>query len=205
MKQTIQISALIIFTLLIVFPPAAMSEVKVTLKNGRDIIAGSCRELKDKLVCEKMGGTFEIEKKDILESRGITIKHEKIYESSVPEPVPVEEGRKEADKSTDDSKNGAKSEEGVLIRGANPEQEKRLDEITRRKLELKVEREKLSKEREQLHQEVKDAGMLYSQEQFNRITKRISDVEGKINRFNDEVKKLNAEESGIIEGLNKRK
>ena len=94
MKQSIQISALIIFTLLVVFPPAVMSEVKISLKNGRDIIADSCSDSKDSLVCEKMGGTFEIEKKDILEYRGITIKHEQMDESPVPEPVPEEKTKK---------------------------------------------------------------------------------------------------------------
>jgi len=56
MNRSMQISVIIIFSLLVVFPQAAMSEVKVTLKNGRDIIADSCTESKDKLVCVKMGG-----------------------------------------------------------------------------------------------------------------------------------------------------
>jgi len=70
MQQSIQISTLVIFTLLVVFPRAAMSEVKVTLNNGREIIADSCRETGGRLVCEKMGGSFEIEKKDILDVKG---------------------------------------------------------------------------------------------------------------------------------------
>ena len=204
MKRSKQISVLIIFSLLVVFPQAAMSEVKVTLKNGRDIIADSCSESKDKLVCVKMGGTFEVQKKDIKDFRSITIKHAEIGESPVPEPVPVGEVQKEADKSTSGTKDPAKPGETVLIRGANPEQEKRLDQINQRKLELKVEREQLSKDREQLNQDVKAMGTIYKQEQFDDITKRISDVEGRVNRFNEEVKKLNEEEASIIEGLNKR-
>lgn len=205
MKRSIQISALIILTFLVVFPQAAVSEVKITLKNGRDIIADSCSDSKDRIVCLKMGGTFEVEKKDILDLRSITVTHEKISESPLPEPVPVEEDRKEASKSTAGTKDTAKPGEGVLIRGANPEQEKRLDQINQRKLELKVEREKLSKDREQLNQDVKNMGTIYKQEQFNEITKRISDVEERIKGFNEEVKKLNAEEAGIIEELNKVK
>jgi hypothetical protein len=200
MKRSIQVSALIIFAFLVFVPPAAFSEVKISLKNGRDIIADSCREAKDKLICEKVGGTFEFDKKDIRDVKKVTIKHEEIHES-VPEPVPVEEVREEAVKSTDET---PKPKEGVLIKGANPEQEKRLDQINQRKLELKVEREQLSKEREQLNQDIKETGMVYTQEQLDRLTKSISDVEGRINRFNEEVKKLNAEEAGIIEELNKR-
>lgn len=198
MKQSIQISALIIFTLLVVFPPAVMSEVKISLKNGRDIIADSCSDSKDSLVCEKLGGTFEIEKKDILEYRGITIKHEQMDESPVPEPVSGGEVQKEADKSTSGTKDSAKPGEGVLIKGSNPELEKRLDEITQRKLELKQERDKLARDREQLEQDAKNMGTIYTQEQFDGIKKRISDVEGRINRFNEEVKKLNEEEEKII-------
>jgi len=200
MKQSMQISALIIFILLAVFPRAAMSEVKISLKNGRDIIADSCSESKDMLVCQKMGGTFEIEKKDILDFRNINITHEKMNENPVPETVPLGEGQKEADKSTAGTKDSATTGEGVLIRGANPEQEKRLDEITRRKLELKQERDKLIEDREQLQQDVKKMSTLYtySQEQADGINKRISDVEERINKFNEEVKKLNEEEEQII-------
>ena len=198
MKQSMQISVLIIFTLLVVCPPAVMSEVRISLKNGRDIIADSCSDSKDRLVCEKMGGTFEIEKKDVLDFRGITIKHEKMNESPVPEPVPVGEGQKEADKSTVGTKDSAKPGEGVLIRGVNPEQEKRLDEITQRKLELKQERDKLIKDREQLQQDVQNMGTVYTQEQLDGTKKRISDVEERINKFNEEVKKLNLEEENII-------
>jgi len=204
MKRSMQISVLIIFSLLVVFPQAAMSEVKVTLKNGRDIIADSCSDLKDRIVCVKMGGTFEVQKKDIKDFRSITIKNKEISESPVAEPVPVGEVQKEADKSAAGTKDPAKQGETVLTRGANPEQEKRLDQINQRKLELKAEREKLSKDREQLNQDVKAMGTIYKQEQFDEITRRISDVEDRVNRFNEEVKKLNEEEAGIIEGLNKR-
>ena len=108
MKRSMQISALIIFTLLVVFPPAAMSEVMISLKNGRDIIADSCRDSNGKVICEKMGGNFEIEKKDILNIKGITIKHEKTNESPVPETVPGGEVQKEADKSTVETNDSAK-------------------------------------------------------------------------------------------------
>jgi len=190
---------------LLLLPSFAFSEVKVSLKNGREIIADRCKAVKDRLICEKMGGSFEFDQKDILDVKVITIQRDNAQENSAQEPASVTEGQEEAIKSAEESKNGAKSEEGVLIRGANPEQGKRLDQINQRKLELKGEREKLSKEREQLHQEVKETGMVYTQEKLDQITKRISDIEEKISRFNEEVKKLNAEESSIIEGLNKGK
>ena len=84
MKQTMHISTLIIFTLLVIFPPAAMSEVKITLKNGRDIIADSCTDSDGKLTCYKSDGTFRIDKKDILDMKTITIERRKTCRRSGP-------------------------------------------------------------------------------------------------------------------------
>ena len=190
----------------IVLPGLSFSEVKISLRNGREIIADRCGDFNGKLICEKLGGSFEIEKKDVLDIKGITIKQGNINESPAPQTRPEPEGRQgEQENAVVEEKASEKSGGAVFIRGANPEQGKRLDQINQRKLELKDEREKLSKEREQLQKEVKETGMIYTQEQLDRITKRISDVEEKISRFNEEVKKLNAEESSIIEGLNKGK
>lgn len=187
--------------LLTALPMLSSAEVKVTLKNGREIIADSCREAKGKLICEKIGGSFELEKMDVLDFRRTTIRYVEMPENSAAEPDSATEGQKEAAKAVDGAKNGANPEEGVLIRGANPDQEKRLDQIMQRKLELRSERGKLSGEREQLHQDVKEMGMIYKQEQFDGIKKRIADVEGKIGRFNEEVKGLNEEEEKIIGAL----
>jgi len=43
-----------------------------------------------------------------------------------------------------------------------------------------VEREQLSKDREQLSQDVKAMGTIYKQEQFDETTKRIADVEERV-------------------------
>ena len=155
MKQSMQISAVVIFTLLAVFPLTALSEVKITLKNGRDIIADSCSDSKDRLVCEKMGGTFEIDQKDILNIKGITIERseqvpeeKKEQEAAAGGKVPVEP---EAD-----LKGTEKQPQGNVIKDIGPEDVKRLDQITQRKLVLQQEREKLIKERQQLHDDVKN-------------------------------------------------
>jgi len=60
-------------------------------------------------------------------------------------------------------------------------------------------RNRLIKEREQLHEDVKNAGVVRTQEQIDAIVKRITDLEARINGFNDEVKRLNDEESKLIE------
>jgi len=206
MKHTIQVTALVIFTLLVVVPPAAFSEVKISLRNGREIMAESCSESKDRLTCQKMGGTFEIEKQDILDFRSTTIKHEKAYEGPVPGPVPGGEGQKEANKATTGTQDPARPGEGVLIRGANPEQEIRLDRINQRKLELVEEREKLQRGREQLQQEIKqnDAALTTTDnmttEKFRELQKKANDLDSRIIKFSSELKALNEEETSLLRG-----
>ena len=205
MKQSILISTLILFTLLFVFPAAAMSEVKISLKNGRDIIAESCRDTKDKLICEKMGGTFEIEKQEVLDIKGITIEHN--VSEEVPEAKTGQEpeaGKKEAVKSEADLKGSEKQPGGELVKGLKPEEIERLGQINQKKIEYQAERQRLIDERQQLHEDVKNTGMITTQQQFDALKKRISDLEARINAFNEDVNKLNAEQQKIVEGSKNR-
>lgn len=178
-----------------------MSEVKISLKNGREVSAENCRETKDQLICEKMGGTFEIDKEDILDFRTISAAHEKLDESPEQEAVPAGEGKKEEDKSAAETDGPEKPAKKPLVRGTNPEQEKRLDEITQRKLELKQQGDQLAKDREQLQQDAKNMGTTYTDEQLDAINKRMAEVDEKISKFNKEVKELNEEEAKIIGDL----
>ncbi len=80
-----------------------------------------------------------------------------------------------------------------------PEEEERLDQITQRKLVLQQEREKLIKERQQLHDDVKNTEVIRNQAQLDALKNSISDLETRINAFNEEVKKLNEEEQKILD------
>jgi hypothetical protein len=196
MKQTIDISILVIFTLLVVFPRAAMSEVKITLRNGRTIIADVCRESEGKITCEKSDGTFRIDKKDILDMKKITLERAPSRQTPEEESVSTE---KEADKSAPDLKGPGKQSGEGLVKGLKPEDEARLDQITRKKVEMKSERERLIKERDQFHEDMRNTGMITTQEQFDAIKKRIADLDTRISTFNEDVKKLNEEEQKILE------
>jgi len=188
------VSLSLILPLIIV--SSSFSEVKILLKNGRSIIADSCTEANGKFVCSRMGGTFDIEKNDVSEAEEITV--EKRF--SEPETKAEQE---ETKKPATDAGDSAKPDAGVLIKGATPEAEKRLDRITKRKIDLKTDRDNLIKERDQLHEDVKNAGMVKTQAQLDALKKRIADLENRINAFNDEVKNLNDEEQRIVEGLKK--
>lgn len=201
MKLSIQITALIILALSLVFPRVALSEVRIYLNNGRDIVADGCSDSEGKLVCEKEGGTFEVDKKDVLKVKGITI--ERAPSQQVPEEKAggkAESGEKVPAKPQADMKAAEKQPEGEPIKGLKPEEEERLDQINRKKQKMKDERESLSKERDKLYEDVKNTSMTRTQAQFNEIKNRNKDLETRINAFNDEVKKLNEEEKDIIEG-----
>ncbi|MEW6108535.1 MAG: hypothetical protein AB1632_05095 [Nitrospirota bacterium] len=193
-----------VISILLITPSVSSPEIKIQLKNGRSIIADRCRDADGKLICEKADGTFELEKKDIVEMKEITVKQRITSDSEIKEQeTPADADKKTTEKSADDTAAAPKSGEGVLIKGAMPEQEKRLDEITKRKLELKDEREKLIFERDKLIEDAKNAGIIRSQEQLDGFRKRISELGGKIIRFNDEVKSLNEEENRISEDIKK--
>jgi hypothetical protein len=201
MKRSLQITTLIILALSLVFPQAALSEVRIYLNNGRDIVADGCSDSEGKLVCEKEGGTFEVDKKDVLKVKGITI--ERAPSQQVSEEKAggkAESGEKGPAKPQADMKAAEKQPEGELIKGLKPEEEEQLDQINRKKQKMKDERESLIKERDKLYEDVKNTSMTRTQAQFNEIKNRNKDLETRINAFNDEVKKLNEEEKDIIEG-----
>ena len=200
MRYWTTISVVLVLWSFFVLPVRSFSEVKISLRNGRDIIADSCRDTKDKLICEKMGGTFEIEQKDILDVKGITI--ERSPSQQVPEENTGQEaasGQKVPVQPEADLKGIEKQPGGDLVKGLKPEEEERLGQINQKKRAYQTERQLLINERQQLHEDVKNTDMIKTQEQFDAIKKRISDLETRINTFNEDVRKLNDEERKILE------
>lgn len=200
-------TALTLVLTVIIFPSFSFSEIKIELKNGRSIIADSCRDTKGKLICNKMDGSFEIDKKEIENMKEITLKHPDISQSW------VEETKDEAEKTapataepsqkTENKDEGAETDKKIFSRGKDPEAEERLDQINQRKTELKAEREKLSNEREQLLKDVNDTGLIKSKAKLDEIKKSLAELADKITKFNEEVNRLNEEEKKIIDLLNK--
>ncbi|MHC4890523.1 MAG: hypothetical protein ACYTEO_13785 [Planctomycetota bacterium] len=185
-----------------ILPSAALSKMKIVLKNGRSIIAESCRHSNGRLLCSKMGGSFYIEKKDILDIKEITVEQKDISVSSG-EVSGTGTDAAEEKKEDSDIKQKALSEpqRGVLVRGKDPVAEKRLDEINQRKQELMTGRDRLIQETEQLNKKIIDTGEVKTEEESAVMTKQINEIEEKINRFNSEVKALREEENSILEAL----
>jgi hypothetical protein len=167
------------------------SEVRIELRNGRSITADSCRDAGASLRCYKMGGTFEIDKRDMVSSR-TTEGAEAVNDEGTPvEPEAAGAKRENADntgQSPADATDAARKSSAA-----------RLDEIGRRKSELVKEREKLVKERLQLQEDVKKAPDWMMPERYNELNSRNADIDAKIRKFNGEVKALNDEEKKIRE------
>jgi len=176
----------------------ALTGVKITLKNGRSVIADFCRDVRGKLLCIVAGGSMEIDRQEIESIRDVKLQS---ISSGVSADEPSDakaDDKKPADKVLSGAK-GAQPKDGKMVGGLTVEQARQLDAINERKTLLLPERERLMSEREQLHSDVKNAGIMRSQEQFDTIKKRISDLETKINGFNEEVNKMNEEEQKLID------
>jgi len=203
MKKTIQISALIIFALPVIFPLSAMSEVKITLKNGREIIADRCMDSEGRLTCYKNDGTFRIDKKDVLDMKNITI------ERRLPDEEPASadlspDQKTEEPTETETVRPGEKSAATPLEGAPVGEQEKRLAEIRAKRAAYEADREILTKEREQLHEEVKAAGIIDNPSKYQYFQQKINDLDVRIKAFNEKVNKLNEEIAGLENGSQKK-
>ncbi len=202
MRYRKSVSTVIVFLSFFVLPVPSFSEVKIFLSNGRVIMADSCRDTKDKLICEKMGGTFAFDKAEIMKTENITIERSTTTEVS-PADTQASDVKQEAPQ-TGEVKSEVRTNAEAGTGSFTPEQTKRIDEIEKKRSEYTAEREKLAKEREQLHAEVKAVGVIQTQAKYDEIQKKISDLDIRIKAFNDSVNKLNEEISGLTKEVPKK-
>ena len=183
----------------LLLPTPSSSEVKITLKNGRTIIADYCREAGGKLLCDMSGGTFEFSRQEIESMKEVKIERRSVY-TSEPDAAGNQEAEKkeEVGKQVSDIKEPVKTEEARLIKGLSPEQARKIDQLNEKKAAMKAERERLIRDREQLSEDVKNAGVVRNREQIDEFKKRIADLEKRIADFNEAAKNLNSEEERII-------
>jgi len=105
--------------------------------------------------------------------------------------------KKEEPQAGGNGKADAKTNVEVKTGGLTPEQAERMAGIEKKRAEFEAEREKLVKEREQLREEVKAAGVIHSRDKSEDIQKKINSLDARINTFNDQVNKLNKEISSL--------
>jgi hypothetical protein len=206
-----------LFTFLFASPASA--EVNIILKNGSSIYADFCDEAFGTLTCTSGNSTFEIEKQDISSMRQVPLLEEPAAaqeEEAVEEGEPLLEGEETAEPELEPEE--ALEEEAVAEEELPAEEEKaeavpveppseeginRLDEITKRKLELKGVRETLLKDRDRLQLDAKKAGVVRSQQVIDQFAKRADDLQARIAKFNKELEVLNKEEEKLLAGMKK--
>ncbi|MBI5076071.1 MAG: hypothetical protein HZB62_13010 [Nitrospirae bacterium] len=177
--------------------------VKITLKNGRTIIAESCRDMKGTLLCVLEGGTFEIDRQEIANMQEVKVLKETLTESSDESKPTAVEKSPDNGKQLSPEEPSVNGSEGMVARGLTSEQMKRLDQINERKTIIQPEQERLINEREQLNEEARskikgrNTNLKQRVSAFN-LQQRIADIETTITNLNDELTKLNEEEQAIL-------
>lgn len=86
----------------------------------------------------------------------------------------------------------------IILQAVNENVESRLEYISKRKEEIRLELEKLKKEEEQLIDDIKKEGSLMSVRKKRELEHRSRELEEKIKRFIEELEKLNQEEQGLL-------
>jgi len=176
---------------------AGITGVMITLKNGRSILADSCSDVSGKLLCIVSGGSMQIDRQEIASIKDVKLQSISSSDlSGEPSDAKADNG-KSADKASAGAK-GAETSNGKIGRGLTAGQIKRLDAINERKTLLQPEREMLIKERDQLREDVDNAGVMWYPQKLHATKTRIADLESRISIFNEEVKKLNEEEQKIL-------
>jgi hypothetical protein len=184
------------FAVCVMLPAPGFCDVKIVLKNGRSVAAESCEDRGGRLTCFREGGSFSIEKEDISEIKSTPPGKSAPADESFVE-KPSEEGLS--------GEAGAEKKDGAqTAAGPEKELEKKLGEITRRKKELTEERARLLEERERLKADLGKSPDWMTEKQFAELSGRITDLDKRIKKFNEEVPRLDIEEQKIIDQLEGR-
>jgi hypothetical protein len=176
---------LIVSVLLGATPGHSVGEVQISLKNEASIIADECREESDRLVCFKMGGTFEIEKRDVLSIKNISPSRSVTPDTLRPDEAAP--GRSDSPVNAGDKAGGALTA-GTVSGAASPS-----DAAAQRRLGLQAEREALLRERQKIQADMKNAPDWMPPNQFNELTRRNAELDARIKRFNEEASRLSEE------------
>lgn len=175
--------------LLLLVPSFAMAQVKISMKNGMDIFAEECREESDRLVCYKMGGSFEIEKKDIRAVKNVSPGGEVMQDIRREDAASA--GAKDQGKKGENNKQAVAKKEGTSASGTVSSVDKKAADADAQKMQaLQSEREKLVKERQQLQEDIKKAPDWMSSKQYDELNKRNVELEDKIKKYNEDAGKL---------------
>ncbi len=169
-------------------PASCFGDVKIDMKNGSSIVADECREEGSTLVCYKMGGSFEIDKRDVQETKSIPPGRSGYSETGETDAA----GSEKADRTHQDGAktDGAVKGEGTVSRADGKDALKTDDPRAEELLSLQAERERLVKEKKQLEDDIKNAPGHMADYQFNELNRRNAEMDAKIKQFNEKARQL---------------
>jgi len=137
---------------------------------------------------------IELDKSDIESIEGVKYTPG-YYEDGPSQDEPSSDEKKPEATKQEGSSGQVPGQQGMEVKGLSPDQRKRLAQINEKKTVLKTEREKILQERDRLNEEIKNAGIIRKQEDVDEFRRRLAESEAKIREFNEEVRRLNDEES----------
>ncbi|MDA8239757.1 MAG: hypothetical protein M0Z67_05200 [Nitrospiraceae bacterium] len=201
MKSSAKHIAVFFIFSFVLLPSLTFAGVKIELKNGRTITADSCEDAGGVFMCSRMGGTFDIEKKDIVKISEITGGSED-YDA-------VPDGTDTLQQADQEKKDGGKKDDGDQMKevpagGGAPNADSRAADRRRRRAELSAEYEALMKEREQLQEDLKKAPDWLPVNRYQDLQRRNAELNVKIRKYTEEVDRLNREEKNIDENKEKK-
>lgn len=183
--RALSASRLIVLASVTAFPCISLGEVQINLKNETSIRADECREENDRLVCFKMGGSFELEKRDVLSVQN---------RSGRSAPVPdTDRSAAEIPTEADSPAKAGERTDGTLPAGTGPtsaDPAASSDTLAQKRLSLQAERESLLRERQKIRDDIKNAPDWMPENQYNELNRRNTELDTRIRRFNEEAGKL---------------
>ncbi len=168
-------------TLILIYSPA-FAGYKIYLKNGNVITAEDIKEVGNELKIYYSAGEITLDRGEvekIVETSG----RGDVFSSEVPS------GEKSEKPKQEEIKSGEQNREDI---------KDRLLEISKRKEEMMVEKERLDSEQRQFNEDLKKEGRLTSIRKNREFERRAAELEEKIKKFNEELERLNQEEERLL-------
>ncbi len=187
-----KISSFLLFFSAVLLPCVAFSGVKIEMKNGRTIIADLCEEAGGVFTCSRMGGTFNIDKKDVANIWNIADGNGESLGGGTAGEAALPEGAQKSQ--TEGKMEGVGEMIDAPSEGRVPNAGSRAADIRKRKADIAPERDKLLKEREQLQEDLNRAPDWMTTQRYEELQRRNTELDEKIKKYNEEVDRLNRED-----------
>lgn len=181
------------FALIFIYTPV-FAGYKIILKNGKDFTVSNYTEADGKIRFYIDGtGLIELDRNSIESIRQIK-SGRSTYESAPEDAVKKDstagsDSQQEAQPSVDKGKDAPSKKQEI---------ENRLREIAKKNEEMKKEAEKLSEEKKKIEEDIRKEGRIISIREKREYEHKISGLNEKINKFNEQMTSLAQEQERLL-------